>query len=50
MLEVAGTPLLDLQSDPSFTGYFQGLNNVNVRDFMNADAVGLLRVVAVKMQ
>jgi hypothetical protein len=36
--EISGTPLLDLQSDPSFTGYFEGLQQVVIRDYMNADA------------
>ena len=38
-LESSATPLLDLQSDPAMTGYFPGLEQVVIRDFMMADAL-----------
>ena len=36
-LESSATPLLDLQSDPAMTGYFPGLEQVVIRDYMMAD-------------
>ena len=38
-LESSATPLLDLQSDPAMTGYYPGLEQVVIRDFMMADAL-----------
>jgi hypothetical protein len=37
--EVSATPLLDLQSDPALRGYFPGLEEVVIRDYMDADAL-----------
>ena len=36
-LESTATALLDFQSAPAMTGYFPGLQQVVIRDFMNAD-------------
>ena len=33
-LESSATPLLDLQSDPAMKGYYQGLQQVVIRDYM----------------
>ena len=38
-LEAAATPLLDLQSDPTIQGYWPGLEQVIIRDYMNADSL-----------
>jgi len=36
-LEWSGTPLLDLQSAPSLAADIQGLEQVRITDYMNAD-------------
>ena len=38
-LEAAATPLLDLQSDPAIQGYWPGLEQVIIRDYMDADSL-----------
>jgi hypothetical protein len=37
VLEWSGSPLLDLQSDPSLAADVQGLEQVVISDYMNAD-------------
>jgi hypothetical protein len=38
-LEAAATPLLDVQSDPDIQGYWPGLEQVIIRDYMAADSL-----------
>lgn len=38
-LEAAATPLLDLQSDPAIQGYWPGLEQIIIRDYMDADSL-----------